>query len=150
MNGKWMLWWMVQALLAQRPEAGDWRLVWSTQKEHLEEQVNKLQQDATGRNNFAEILQLWVSDLQCSKTKQHPIMTRPWNVIWGWQPSELAKQLCTSSFLQSLDAEYTGWQLFLLSIQSFTSWILSTTQHILWHVPDHFKLEPYIPAYPVF
>ncbi len=116
----------------------------------LEDQVNKLQQDATGRNNFAELLQLWVSDLQCSKTKQHPIMTRPWHVIWGWQPSELAKQLCTSSFLQSLGAEYTGWQLFLLSIQSFTSWILSTTQHILWHVPDHFKLQPYIPAYPVF
>jgi hypothetical protein len=43
----------------------------------LEDQVNKLQQDATGRNNFAELLQLWVSDLQCSKTKQHPIMTRP-------------------------------------------------------------------------
>jgi hypothetical protein len=34
MNGKWMLWWMVQALLAQRPEAGDLRSVWSTRKEH--------------------------------------------------------------------------------------------------------------------
>jgi hypothetical protein len=38
--------------------------------------VNRLQQDTKGRNNFAELLQLWVSDLQCSKSKQQPILTR--------------------------------------------------------------------------